>query len=51
MMVLPFIGLAGSAAAALAGRRGIAIGLWLVSLIGTLALLSAHATSALNLNF
>ncbi|WP_039894198.1 DUF5993 family protein [Methylobacterium mesophilicum] len=51
MMVLPFVGLAAGGAAILAGRRGLAIGLWLVSLIGTLALFAAHATSALNLDF
>jgi hypothetical protein len=51
MMVLPFIGLAASGAAILMGRRGIAIGLWLASLVGTLALFAAHATSALNLAF
>jgi len=51
MMVLPFIGFAGSAAALLAGRRGPAIGLWLAGMIGTLALFAAHATSTLNLDF
>lgn len=51
MMVLPFIGLAGSAAAVLAGRRRVAIGLWLAALAGTIGLFAAHATSALNLSF
>lgn len=51
MMVLQFIGLATSAAAILAGRRGIAIGLWLAALFGTLALFAAHATWTLNLDF
>ncbi|MGU3421806.1 DUF5993 family protein [Methylobacterium sp. D54C] len=51
MMVLPFVGFAGSAAAILSGRRGIALGLWLASLVGTLALFAAHATSTLPLDF
>jgi hypothetical protein len=51
MMVLPFVGLTASGAAILAGRRGLAIGLWLVSLVGILALFAAHATSALTLDF
>lgn len=51
MMVLPFIGFAGSAAAILAGRRRIALGLWLVSLAGTISLFGAHATSTLQLDF
>ncbi|SDM41299.1 hypothetical protein SAMN05216360_10225 [Methylobacterium phyllostachyos] len=51
MMVLPFVGFAGSLAALFAGQRGLAIGLWLAALIGTLALYAAHATSTLNLAF
>ena len=51
MMVLPFVGFAGGAVAVLAGRRGVAVGLWLASLIGTLALFAAHATSTLQLDF
>ncbi|WP_342105772.1 DUF5993 family protein [Methylobacterium sp. SI9] len=51
MMVLPFVGFAGSVAALIAGRRGLAIGLWLAALIGTLALYAVHATSTLNLAF
>lgn len=51
MMVLPFVGFAGSAVAVLSGRRGLALGLWLASLVGTLALFGAHATSALQLDF
>jgi len=51
MMVLPFIGFAGSAAAILTGWRRTAIGLWLAALIGTLALFAGHATSTLNLDF
>ncbi|MCJ2053759.1 DUF5993 family protein [Methylobacterium sp. J-070] len=51
MMVLPFIGFAGSAVAILAGRRGAAIGLWLASLLSTLGLFAAHATSTLQLDF
>jgi hypothetical protein len=51
MMVLPFVGFAGSLIAVLGGRRGVAIGLWLVSLIGTLVLFGAHATSTLQLDF
>ncbi|KMO36228.1 membrane protein [Methylobacterium variabile] len=51
MMVLPFIGLAAAVATILAGRRGLAVGLWLASLIGTLALFAAHATDTLQLSF
>lgn len=51
MMVLPFVGFAGSAAAILSGRRRVALGLWVVSLIGTLALFAAHATATLQLDF
>jgi hypothetical protein len=51
MMVLPFVGLSGSIIAVLAGRRGLALVLWGVSLAGTLALLGAHATSTLQLAF
>lgn len=51
MMVLPFIGFAGSVAAILTGWRGTALGLWLAALIGTLALYGAHATSTLDLAF
>jgi hypothetical protein len=46
MMVLPFMGFAGSAGAILAGRRGAAIGLWLAGLIGTLALFAFVALIA-----
>ena len=51
MMVLPFVGFAGAAGAVLAGRRGLALGLWAVSLVGTLVLLAAHATDTLKLDF
>ena len=51
MMVLPFVGFAGSTLAVLAGRRGLAIALWLASLLGTLGLFAAHATSTLHLDF
>jgi hypothetical protein len=51
MMVLPFVGLAAGMAAVLTGRQRVALCLWLVSLIGTLALFAAHATSTLNLDF
>lgn len=51
MMVLPFVGLAASVGTVLMGRRGWAVGLWLASLIGTLALFAAHATDTLQLSF
>lgn len=51
MMVLPFVGFAGSAIAVLTGRRRVAVGLWFVSLIGILGLFAAHATSTLQLSF
>jgi hypothetical protein len=51
MMVLPFVCLAGAAAAILAGQRGLALGLWAIALVGTLALFAAHATDTLQLSF
>ncbi|MEH3146632.1 MAG: DUF5993 family protein [Methylobacterium frigidaeris] len=51
MMVLPFLGLAGAAGAAVAGRRGLALGLWGLSLLGLLLLFRAHATDVLALDF
>lgn len=51
MMVLPFVGFAGSVIAVLGGRRGVAVGLWLAALAGTLVLFGAHATATLRLDF
>lgn len=51
MMFVPFLGFAGATGAALAGRRGWAVGLWAVSLIGVLALFREHASDVLKLDF
>lgn len=51
MMVVPFLGFASAAGAALVGRRRLAIGLWGSSLVGLLALFREHATDALQLVF
>lgn len=47
MMVLQFLGLAVSGTAILAGRRAAALGLWLASLVGTLALVAFAALIAM----
>jgi hypothetical protein len=51
MMVLPFLGFAGATGAAIAGRRGLALLLWGLSLGVLLALFREHATDALPLVF
>lgn len=51
MMVLPFLGFAGATGAAIAGRRGLALLLWGLSLSVLLALFREHATDALPLVF
>lgn len=51
MMVLPFLGFAAGAGAALLGRRRLALAAWGVSLVVTLALFRAHVTDALPLDF
>ncbi len=51
MMVIPFLGFAGATGAALAGRRGLAIGVWAFSLVVLVALFREHATDALHLVF
>ncbi|MCK2052598.1 MULTISPECIES: DUF5993 family protein [unclassified Methylobacterium] len=51
MMVIPFLGVSGALAAALVGRRSLALGLWGVSLIALLLLFRQHASDALNLTF
>lgn len=47
MMVLPLLGLAASGTAILAGRRAAALGPWLASLVGTLALVAFAALIAM----
>lgn len=51
MMFVPFLGLAGATGAALAGRRGWALGLWGLSLLGGLVLFREHASDVLKLDF
>ncbi len=51
MMFVPFLGFAGATGAALAGRRGWALGLWAASLVGVLMLFRAHASDVLHLDF
>ncbi|WP_019907041.1 DUF5993 family protein [Methylobacterium sp. 77] len=51
MMVLPFLGFAGATGAAIAGRRGLALIAWGLSLAVLLALFREHASDALYLVF
>ncbi|GJE16317.1 DUF5993 family protein [Methylobacterium marchantiae] len=51
MMVIPFLGFAGATGAALAGRRGLALAVWGLSLGVLMALFREHATDALQLVF
>lgn len=51
MMTLPFFGLFGGLVLAWAGRRSLAILLWVMSLAVTLALFRHHVTDPLPLDF
>jgi hypothetical protein len=49
MMSIPFFLFAGALAATFRGKRGMAIGLWTLSVIAMLVLFRLHATDPLNI--